>query len=77
MLEKDGVKAKLRPETTGKPTQFGELEELLNLSAEFVELGYDVKPCIDFAHIHARYRRFNTYGEFCEILGSIEEKRAA
>jgi len=74
MLEKDGVKAKLRPETTGKPTQFGELEELLRLSAEFVELGYDVKPCIDFAHIHARYRRFNTYGEFCEILGSIEEK---
>ncbi|RUM34447.1 MAG: hypothetical protein DSY33_02075 [Archaeoglobus sp.] len=74
MLEKDGIDAKLRPETTGKPTQFGELDELLNLSAEFVEIGYDVKPCIDFAHIHARYRRYNSYDEFCEIFEKVEVK---
>ncbi len=73
MLEKDGIEAKLRPETTGKPTQFGELEELLSLSKEFLERGYDIKPCVDFAHIHARYRRYNSYEEFVEILEKIEE----
>ncbi len=72
MLEKDGIEARLRPETTGKATQFGELEELLNLSREFTERGYDVKPCIDFAHIHARYRRFNSYEEFLEILEKVD-----
>ncbi len=71
-LEMDGIDSKLRPETTGKPTQFGELEELLRLSSEFMELGYDVMPCIDFAHIHARYRRYNTYDEFVEILEEVE-----
>ncbi len=73
-LEEDGIEAKLRPETTGKPTQFGELEELLRLSKEFLERGYDVRPCIDFAHIHARYRRFNSYGEFVEIIERVEEE---
>ena len=73
-LEEDGIKARLRPETTGKPTQFGELEELLRLSKEFLERGYDVRPCIDFAHIHARYRRFNSYGEFVEIIERVEEE---
>ncbi len=57
----------LRPETTGKPTQFGDLEETLNLCQE---LG--ILPCIDFAHLHARYRAFNSYEEFCEILSSVE-----
>ena len=39
-----------RLETTGKPTQFGNLEEILMLSKEIDFC----KPCIDFAHIHAR-----------------------
>jgi len=60
----------LRPETTGKPTQFGTLEEVLSLSQELER----VLPCIDFAHIHARYfGRYNTYEEFCEILEKIED----
>lgn len=58
----------LRPETTGKPTQFGDLDETLNLCRE---LG--ILPCIDFAHIHARYRAFNSYEEFCEILERVEK----
>ena len=36
-------------ETMGKPTQFGTLEEVLRLSKEF-----DIYPCIDPAHMHAR-----------------------
>ncbi len=57
----------LRPETTGKPTQFGDLEEILKLCHE---LG--ILPCIDFAHIHARYRAYNSYEEFCKILEMVE-----
>jgi len=36
-------------ETMGKPTQFGTLEEVLRISKEF-----DMYPCIDPAHLHAR-----------------------
>ncbi|WP_426349409.1 TIM barrel protein [Alloiococcus sp. CFN-8] len=39
-----------RLETTGKATQFGSLEEIVSICRE-VPL---CKPCIDFAHIHAR-----------------------
>ena len=32
-------------------------------------------PCIDFAHFHARTNgKYNTYGEFSEILEKIEKK---
>lgn len=58
----------LRPETTGKPTQFGDLEETIEICRE---LG--ILPCIDFAHIHARYRMYNSYKEFCEILEYLEK----
>ncbi len=73
-LDEEKISAKLRPETTGKQTQFGELDELLRLSVEFLNVGYYVKPCVDFAHIHARYRRYNSYEEFCEIISMVEEK---
>ncbi len=49
-LRDEGIDVILRPETTGKPTQYGSLEEVLELSAEIE----GVLPCIDFAHIHAR-----------------------
>ncbi|NPB04294.1 MAG: TIM barrel protein [Thermotogae bacterium] len=49
-LREEGIDVVLRPETTGKPTQYGSLEEVLELSAE-VE---GVLPCVDFAHLHAR-----------------------
>ena len=60
----------LRPETTGKHTQFGTLEELLALSRE-VE---GVAPCVDLAHLHARTGENNSYEEFAAILGSIEKE---
>jgi len=68
-MEEHSIKTILRPETTGKPTQFGELDELLRLSQELE----NVMPCVDFAHMHARYRRYNSYDEFCEILSNIED----
>ncbi len=60
----------IRPEVTGKATQFGTLEEVAQLSAEV----QGIAPCIDFAHWHARTGKFNSYGEFMFILKQVEEK---
>lgn len=69
-LDKVGAKIDVRPETTGKPTQFGSLEEVIKLSEEIP----GVKPCVDFAHLHARDQgKWNTYEEFIEILEMLEK----
>ena len=60
----------IRPEVMGKGTQFGNIEEVLNLSAELDR----VLPVIDFAHWHARTGRFNTYDEFAAILEQMKQK---
>ena len=58
----------IRPETTGKATQWGDLDEIIKLSTEFET----VLPCVDFSHIHARYNGFwNTYDEFASIFEKI------
>ena len=57
-------------ELMGRGTQFGSLEELLDLSLE-LEM---VAPCIDFAHCHARNGKNNSYDEFTSILSRIEER---
>ena len=58
----------VRPETTGKKSQWGELDEIIELSKNFSQ----ILPCIDFAHIHARENgKFNTYDEFCSILEKL------
>jgi len=55
----------LRPETTGKGTQFGDLAETIRIAQEVP----GVLPCIDFGHLHARTNgKYNTYDEFCAIL---------
>ena len=67
-LEKKNIKVWIRPETTGKATQWGDYEEIIRLSKEFDQ----VLPCIDFSHIHARTGgEYNTYDEFCKILDKI------
>lgn len=67
-LEKYSIKVWVRPETTGKPTQWGDYEEIIRLSKEFEQ----VLPCVDFSHIHARTAgEYNTYDEFCKILDKI------
>tara|TARA_Y100000310_G_C20580496_1_gene762733 strand:- start:432 stop:1289 length:858 start_codon:yes stop_codon:yes gene_type:complete len=61
MLDDLGVRIWLRPETTGKGTQWGDLIETLKLSQE-VE---GVLPCVDFSHLHARsVGKHNTLEEF-------------
>lgn len=69
-LHDEGNNIWIRPETTGKGTQFGDLEELLNLSEEVD----GVMPCVDFSHFHARTNgKYNTYEEFSQIFQSIEK----
>ena len=65
VLEQENNNIFVRPETTGKGTQWGTLEEIVELSKNFK----NVLPCIDFAHIHARNNGiYNTYDEFCKML---------
>lgn len=67
-LEKTHNKIWIRPETTGKATQWGNLEEIIKLSKEFEY----VLPCVDFSHLHARYNgTHNTYDEFSRMLELI------
>ena len=54
----------------GKISQFGSLEELLNLCSEVEGLA----PCMDFAHLHARTGKYNSYYEFKSVLTQIEKK---
>jgi len=64
-LDAEGNEVILRPETTGKGSQFGDLSETIRICQEVPGL----LPCIDFSHLHARTNgRYNTYDEFCAIL---------
>jgi deoxyribonuclease-4 len=69
-LQDEGIRVILRPETTGRRTQFGSLEEIL-LLCQGVE---GVLPCIDFSHLHARTDRNNSKEEFSAVLSLVEEK---
>jgi deoxyribonuclease-4 len=60
----------LRPEVTGKPSQFGTIEEILDLCTELERLA----PCLDFAHWHARTGESNSYSEFASILTQVKER---
>jgi deoxyribonuclease-4 len=70
MLKSEGNTVTLRPETMGKKSQFGSLEETLFLCREIDGL----MPCIDFSHIHARDGKANTYLEFHRIFTKIQKK---
>lgn len=69
-LRKENNQVWIRPEIMGKPSEFGTLEELLNLSTELDR----VAPCIDFAHWHARAGKSNSYLEFASILQQVSER---
>lgn len=57
-----------RLETTGKGTQFGSLEELVELCNRVP----NVKLCIDFSHIHARENgSLKKYDDFARILSYV------
>lgn len=68
VFKKEKINVWIRPETTGKGTQWGDLEEIIRLSKEFD----NVLPCIDFSHLHARsVGKYNTYDEFSKILETV------
>jgi deoxyribonuclease-4 len=60
----------LRPESSGKSSQFGTIDEIASLSRDLLS----VAPCIDFAHWHARTGENNTYGEFCGLLLDLKKQ---
>jgi len=59
-----------RPEVMGKTSLFGTLDEILQLSIDLD----GIAPCIDFAHLHARTGKYNSYKEFISIIDKIEGK---
>ncbi len=70
-LQDRGIEVWIRPELTGKPTQFGNLKELVRLSEE-LEM---VLPAIDFAHCHARNAgKMNSVEEWREMLSFMEDR---
>jgi len=69
-LEENKINAMIRPETTGKITQFGSIEELISISEEL-----NILPCIDFSHIYARsLGKINDYNSFYSIMENVENK---
>lgn len=68
-LDEEGFRIMIRPETTGKASQWGDLNEIVRLSQE---LG-GVLPCIDFSHLHSRSAgKFNSEREWREIFIGLE-----
>ncbi len=67
-LRRENNRVWIRPEIMGKQSQFGTVEEILNLCTELEGLA----PCLDFAHWHARTGIFNSYQEFASILLQVK-----
>ncbi len=69
-LKSENVKIRLGLETTGKGTQFGNLDEVLRLSKELKA----VFPCVDFSHLHARCNGcLKGKKDFLEVVKRIGE----
>jgi len=67
-----GIKnVKIGPETMGKPSQLGSLDEILG----FCEKVERTRPVIDWAHLHARDKgRFKTVDDFRKVVEEIENR---
>ncbi len=64
-LRTEGNYIHLRPELTGRKSQFGTLEELCALSTDI----NSVYPCLDFSHNQTRSEGLgNSYKEFADIF---------
>lgn len=65
-LRDSGNTVRLCPETMGKGAMIGSLEDVLLMSRELE----GVKPCLDFAHLHARPGdgSMNSYDEWASVL---------
>ncbi|MBM3247584.1 TIM barrel protein, partial [Candidatus Pacearchaeota archaeon] len=69
-IDKNKWNVILAPETTGKPSQFGDLDELLQISSE---VGCGI--CVDFAHLKARYNGNINYSEIMEKIKKSSLKK--
>jgi len=61
-------KVRLALETTGKPTQFGDLDELMSIRDD---VGSEI--CVDFAHIYARNNGKIDYDEVFDKVKMIKD----
>jgi deoxyribonuclease IV len=70
-LDGQGIKNfTFAPETTGKRSQLGNLDEIIDICQSFDHFS----PTIDFAHIHARGRGcVKGVDEYHKILGKLED----
>lgn len=64
------IEIQLRPELTGKTSQFGSLQELISLTKSV----QSCSPCMDFSHLYARTGEVNTYQEFCDVLALLKDE---
>lgn len=69
-LSRLDIEIELRPELTGKTSQFGSLDELISLTKSV----NSCQPCMDFSHLYARTGQVNTYEEFNTTLDRIAEE---
>ncbi len=72
-LKAENINIWLRPEVSGKGTQFGTVEEILRLCSELE----GVAPCIDLAHLHAYSGASNSYPEFTSVLEQVKNRLGA
>jgi deoxyribonuclease IV len=70
-IRKNGWNVVLSPETTGKGTQFGDIDELSTLARE---TGCGI--CIDFAHIYARNNGIIDYEAVMRKIKDLPHKTA-
>lgn len=68
IIKQKGWNVKLSPETTGKHTQFGALDEILSLAKET-----GCNFCLDFAHIYARNNGNIDYKEIFRKLKPFDD----
>ena len=72
-LSRLDIEIELRPELTGKTSQFGSLDELITLTKNV----NSCQPCMDFSHLYARTGECNSYNEFCTILDRLKNELGA
>ena len=69
-LKENNIDIVLRPETMGKASQFGSLQELIKLSKEID----NVLPCVDISHLFARsLGKNNSLEYFRSLLQEIKD----
>ena len=69
-LSRLDIEIELRPELTGKTSQFGSLDELITLTKNVSSCA----PCMDFSHLYARTGKYNSEEEFKEVLTRIKDE---